>query len=231
MSIQSAAFRFVPGAIVLLATTACSINYELELQETRDLELSVEPGEHLFIEAGAGSLNLSGKADLDQVRVTAEIYQREPNDDYELSLSREQRGQMRLIAENGRNAGQTAIALSIEVPEWLPVTLDDGSGSIEIENLVADIDVEDGSGSIRIENIQGNVTIEDGSGSITAVDISGNLGINDGSGSITARDIGGTVVVDDGSGSITVTRAGDFQLIEDGSGSVNLEDIASRSGR
>ncbi len=218
------------------------------LQETRELELSIAPDGLLSINAGAGSMALEGEPGSEAIRVTAEIYQVEPNDHYTLRLETTEDGSARLVAIAGdrRAPGSDRIDLSIRVPDSLRIDVNDGSGSLRIENLRArleiedgsgsmdisgidaDVVVDDGSGSIRLVDIGGSVEIEDGSGSMTIERVAGDLAIDDGAGSITARDIGGTVSVDDGSGSINVHDAGDFELIDDGSGSVNLDNIRSR---
>jgi len=218
------------GMLVVLASSACTMT-QPTLQETRELELNVEPNSRFSIDAGSGSLTLQGEAGSDAIRVIAEIYQVEPNDNYRLSLDALGDGSSELIAVTGdrRSPGNDAIALSIRVPESLEISIRDGSGSMNVSDLAADLAVDDGSGSMRIENIGGNVVIDDGSGSIRVEEIGGDLTIEDGSGSITARNISGTVSVDDGSGSINVDGAADFELIDDGSGSIDLDNIASRN--
>lgn len=238
-----------PGFVLFIAllTSACSYN-SMTLQETRELELLVSSGDRFAIKAGAGSLVLEGSPDLTSIEVTAEIYQDEPSDNYTLTLNRDADGQPLLISTTGQQAGNNAIALSIRVPESLPIFIDDGSGSIRIDNLAAALEIEDGSGSIQIERVDADVTIDDGSGSITingigghlVIDdgsgsitinsVGGDLTLDDGSGSITVREVGGVVTVDDGSGSITVDGAEDFRLIDDGSGGINLSNIRSHDG-
>ena len=216
-------------AIAVMASSACTMT-QPTLQETRELELSVPPDSRFTIDAGAGSLALQGEAASDVIRVTAEIYQVEPNDNYLLSLGALEDGGSALIAIAGdrRSPGNDRIDLSIRVPESLQVSIRDGSGSLSVSDLAGGLVIDDGSGSMRVENIGGNVVIDDGSGSISVRNVDGDLTIDDGSGSITARDISGKVTVDDASGSINVDGAADFELIDDGSGSVNLDNIRSR---
>ena len=49
-----------------------------------------------------------------------------------------------------------AINLDVELPENIALQVDDGSGSIEIENIGGPVTVDDGSGSMSIKDIQGN---------------------------------------------------------------------------
>jgi len=233
--------------LATLATAGCSLGSST-LQDTRKLELAIEPGGQLAIDAGAGSLLLQGDARVSAIQITAEIYQANANDDYTLTLAREDGGGACLESHAGSEGffRNDRIDLSIRVPESLQVRVNDGSGSINITGLTGNLDIEDGSGSIRIADIGANVTIDDGSGSIrvdnaggtlriddgsgsiTIRAAAGNVSIDDGSGSITVHDVAGIVTVTDGSGSITVKGAGDFELLDDGSGSVNVDGIRGR---
>lgn len=235
------------GLTVSLAMTGCTMA-KPALQETRELELDVEPGSLFEIDAGAGSLSLRGDAKTTAARVEAAIYQVRPHEDYELTLESDGEGGARLRSHtrSGPGMGRDHIDLSIHVPESLQVRIKDGSGSIRVSDLRGRLDIDDGSGSIRVASIEadvfidggsgsvdlqdtaGNVFVDDGSGSITVRNSGGDVTIDDGSGSITVRDTAGTVTVTDGSGSITVDGAVDFELLEDGSGSVNLDNIRSR---
>ena len=244
MPLHQPCTRMSLALIAALAATGCSLSSPT-LQDTRELELAVDPGSRFVIDAGAGSLSLQGDAQSSAIHVSAEIYQVEPNEDYTLALESDDTGGARLEshADSGGFGNNDRIDLSIRIPRSLLIRLNDGSGSVTINDLGGDIDIEDGSGSISIGNVSadvtiddgsgsllvetagGNVRIDDGSGSITLRDITGDIDIDDGSGSITVNNAGGVVTVADGSGSITINGAHDFELLDDGSGSVNLENI------
>lgn len=248
MILRSSILRSSIAALAIMTLSACT-TAQPTLQETRELELTVAPGSRLFVEAGAGSMELSGDPTTGAVSVVAEIYQVDPSDDYTLTLEADDDGSARLVAVSSDRmlSGSDRIDLSIRVPASLQVDINDGSGSLRVSGLASDLAIEDGSGSIAVSSIEGSVTIDDGSGSLTVQDVSGSLEvvdgsgsitieriggdvvIDDGSGSISVAGVGGTVTVDDGSGSINVDGAGDFELIDDGSGSVQLNDIASRN--
>lgn len=232
-------------ATAALVLSGCSMMAP-ELQETRQLELSVPPDALLSIEAGAGSLSLRGAPDADVIQVEAEIWQVTPNDNYTLTLELDEDGVPRLISHTGSGTSRDRIDLDIRVPASItlivndgsgsmqitdlagPLTVEDGSGSIRIEDIGADVTIDDGSGSLRVENTGGQLRIEDGSGSIAVRNTDGDVFINDGSGSISVTDTVGIVTVDDGSGSINIDGADEFELLDDGSGSVELNGIRNR---
>jgi DUF4097 and DUF4098 domain-containing protein YvlB len=112
--------------------------------------------------------------------------------------------------------------LEILVPEAISMQVEDGSGSLRIENI-GNLDLTDGSGSATIERISGSATIKDGSGSLTIRDVAGSVRVKDGSGSLTISSVRGDVTIDDGSGSIDVADIGGSVHVEsDGSGGMQI---------
>lgn len=197
--------------------------------ETRELSLAAADLTRFEIDAGAGSLEVYGEAGRTDINVVAEIYYRD-KDDIELSL--EQDGdEAELIADfsGGGGWGGTSprINLTVYMPEAMMLDINDGSGSISISGIDADVDIHDGSGSLEVTNIGGDLDIDDGSGSIDIRDVQGNLMVDDGSGSIYIIDVAGKVTIDDGSGSITVRNVGGLDIIDGGSGSVSTENVGN----
>ena len=205
--------------------------------EDRDLELDTKGVSSFEINAGGGSLVVTGVEDLHKILVTATI--NVPDEDADdaqpiiekgLRLSLEQaRDEARLEAYfEDRSWGwgdSPTVDLDVRVPHGLALVVDDGSGSMKIIGANSDIKVDDGSGSIRIEGAS-SVAIDDGSGSITVVGVSGDVEIEDGSGSITVRQVGGSVTIDDGSGGIDVEDVEhDLVIIDDGSGGLNASNV------
>ncbi len=121
---------------------------------------------------------------------------------------------------------QRRLDFTVELPQTLPVEIDDGSGSIEVRNVAA-VKIDDGSGSIDVRGVRGAVSIEDGSGDIDVAE-AGEVRVTDGSGSIGIETIRGGVVIDeDGSGSIEIAGVtGNVLIDDDGSGSIDVRNIA-----
>ena len=231
-------------SIVIFAMfTASLANAALadEYQEVRDLILDTSGISALEIEAGAGSLEIIGVSGADEIVVTATI--QVPEDDADnarkeiksnLVLSLEKKGDNAILKgyfnSGFMNFGDSPyVQLEVRVPERLNLKIDDGSGSIVLENVAGNIELEDGSGSISMMNVGGNVEIDDGSGSISVEGVRGDLIIGDGSGSIKVREVAGSVTVDDGSGSINVSDVEqDLIIEEDGSGSLDFSNIGGR---
>lgn len=206
--------------------------------EERELSLSGDGVERLVIEAGAGSMKLRGESGADDITVVATILVDGAEGDEarefltrNLNLSLERRDDravlVSLFESSGGNWGgrSGAIALEIVVPQGTVLDIDDGSGSIEIEDTHADVQIEDGSGSLRIRGVAG-LDVDDGSGSLDISGASGDVHIEDGSGSVSVTHVEGNVSIRDGSGSINVREVGgDFRVIRDGSGSVRFSNV------
>lgn len=203
----------------------------------RNLKMDAAGLESLEIGAGAGSMEIEGVPGLESLVVIATVVVPELQKDDAIQLIDKK---MRLSMDrNGEHAKLEAwfedslagresnarINLRISMPTGLALSIEDGSGSIELIGVEADVFINDGSGSIRVLDAL-NVDIDDGSGSIEVSRAAGNVSIVDGSGSITIRSVGGSVTVDDGSGSIKVSDVEeDLKIIGDGSGSLSYSDV------
>jgi hypothetical protein len=205
--------------------------------EDRDLELDTQGIKVFEVDAGAGSLAIEGVAGIQNIYVKATINVPDESadkakeiiaSDLKLSLQKV-RDHARLVANFDRRfwgfGDPPSIDLEIRVPHSMALDIDDGSGSLTVINVGADVAIDDGSGSIKIEQVNG-VVIDDGSGSITIVGVAGDVSVDDGSGSITIEHVGGSVIIDDGSGGITVVDVEkDLIIVDDGSGSLKTADI------
>ena len=208
--------------------------------EVRDLRLDAADLSALSIDAGAGSLTVSGDSSSDEIAVTATITVPGVSDD---KAAKEIESDMRLhLAEDGDQAiltsifesgmwqwgDQPSIDLEVSVPERFALAIEDGSGALVVRDVRGDIVVEDGSGSLSMSGV-GAVDIDDGSGSISVERAGGDVHIVDGSGSIDVRHVAGSVYVDDGSGGIDVSDVDRDLIIEDdGSGSLRYARVQGR---
>lgn len=185
--------------------------------ETRDLELESNGVREFIVDAGAGSLIVTGVSARDAIKVTATIQVDESDADKAreliesgLTLSLKREGESVHLKSFFKDKGWFGdpggtVALDIEMPAGLSLKIDDGAGSIVVQEVHADVAIEDGSGSIKIENALGDVSVVDGSGSISIRKVGGTVKISDGSGSITVRDVEKDLIIEeDGSGGLTV---------------------------
>ena len=225
---------FIVMAMFLASFTASAGS---DYTETRDLTIDADGLELFFINAGAGRIDVEGVDGVDRIEVKATIIIPDTDEDdalkaiekkLELGLERKD-GQAVLKSrfENGfwgfGSGGR--IDLEIRAPATLAISIDDGSGSMDVRNFVSDVRIDDGSGSIDVQMV-GSLDIDDGSGSIDVTDVAGDVFVDDGSGTIAVDKVGGSVTIDDGSGGIRVTDvAGDLTILDAGSGGVSFSDI------
>lgn len=208
-----------------------------EYEELRSLTLDSKPLSSLSIDAGAGSMDVTGIEGLDRISVNATIVV-EDGDEADALKFIEKRMTLSLQQENGvavlkshfdkgfMGYGPNArIDLDISVPEGMAVNITDGAGSIDINRTMGDVSIDDGSGSIDVD-YAANVDIDDGSGSLDVNNASGDVVIVDGSGSISVKHVGGSVTIDDGSGGIRVSDIEkNLTIIDDGSGGLSISDV------
>ena len=208
-----------------------------DYEEQRELKLEADGVSTLSIEAGAGSMDVTGVAGLAEISVKALIVVPNADEDDAIKVI-EKRMVLTLEESNGvakleswfdqgfMGFGSDAyIVLDVSVPQGMSVNIDDGSGSLDIADIVGDVSIDDGSGSIDVSNVA-NLKIDDGSGSIDVEGAAGDVSIVDGSGSISVVGVSGSVSIDDGSGSIKVSDVeNDVIIVDDGSGGLSITDV------
>lgn len=223
---------------ILLLIAVGQPSLAADYEEVRDLSLNAEGIATLEIETGAGSLLVTGVAE--SSTIVAEAIIRVPDEDAEgareiiesdLELSLERDNDRAILRADFKHGGWLSghagsIQLEVTVPEAISLDIDDGSGSITVQDVTGDIALDDGSGSIDLTRVGGRLTIDDGSGSISAQQVGGDVTITDGSGSLKVTRVEGSVTVDDGSGSVTLSGiVGDVDIREAGSGSLSITDV------
>ena len=214
---------------VLLPVIGFAENY----RETRNLELPAGGLQELSVRCGPGKLTLKGIEGTAGIQVLAEI-ESEGTDKEEFQLLADKLIQLDLKREYSRAllSGSVVIPplsnidarihLEIQVPVHLNVRIIDGSGAINIANIIGDLWIDDDSGAIKAENITGRIRIEDGSGKINIQDVQGRVEIVDGSGKIVIQRVTGDVTINDASGGIEVNDIGGSVTVSDGSGSIDI---------
>jgi len=202
-------------------------------RETRNLELPAAGLQELSVRCGPGELTLKGIEGTDSIQVIAEI-ESDGTDKEEFQLLADKLIQLDLKREYIRAflSGNVVIPpltnidarihLRIQVPVNMNVRIIDGSGSIDIANIIGNLSIDDDSGAIKVENITGRIRIEDGSGDIEIQDVQGGLEIVDGSGEIVIQHVSGDVTIKDASGGIEVNDIGGSLTVSDGSGSIDI---------
>ena len=205
-------------SFIVMAMFAASLGHAAmnDYTEVRNLELDADDIEELSIDAGAGSMDITGIAGAKKITVKATIEVPDVDDDKalriierEMKLSLDRLGSDAVLNASfersfmGFGSHSARINIEISVPQGIAVIIDDGSGSIDVKN-VAHVKIDDGSGSIDVERASGDVSIIDGSGSITVRYVQGSVTIDDGSGGIEVSDVEkDLIIIDDGSGGFT----------------------------
>ena len=182
------------------------------------------------VDAGAGSLVISGAEHASTITVIADIYTDKRNtDNYEFTLTAVDDSAFlvaKINSSNGFWQGDSPhIDIKVIMPSHLMLKVEDGSGAASINNIDGAVEVKDGSGELTIKGINGNLIINDGSGSMDVSEIVGNVTIVDGSGKIELSHVDGNANIDDGSGSIFIKNILGNARVEDGSGDLTLRKV------
>ena len=219
----------------------------------RSAVISVAGVQRIVIDSGAGSLRVEGREGSRDANVRGVACSSDSDYLPSMQVKTTRKGNdlhvETVMPEKYALFGffEARIDLTVVLPANLPVVIDDGSGSVVIQNVAA-VSIDDGSGSIEIRNIRGNVAIQDGSGSIDVSDIGGEVRLSDGSGTILVRNAGSVLVEEDGSGSIQISDVkrgvkidddgsgtisvagvgGDFTVNDKGSGGISYEKVAGK---
>ena len=225
--------------LVMLANSAVWADQRSDdYSEDRVLAVDSDGVELLDIDAGAGSLKITGTESTDDGIVVLAVVRVDTDDPDKAKDFINERLDLRLDRDDEKvwlvsrfNTGlgmwspNGRVDLEVQVPKRTAIKIEDRSGSVVIDGVVGDLRIDDGSGSLRLGNV-GNVEIVDGSGSIDVSNVLGDLQVDDGSGSMTIRSVDGSVTISDGSGGITVDDVrGDLIIEEEGSGSLRFSNV------
>ena len=225
-------------AVIALATVLPVIARAQNYDEPRNATVPASGATVVKIDARAGLLRVTGRADLTEVRVrgTARASSKSLLADIKLETNRQGDAvNVRAVMPEmddccGWNR-EALLDLVIEVPARLAVEIDDTSGDLTVDSVAAKIRIEDRSGEIRVRDAGGDLWIRDSSGGIDIRGVKGSVDIDeDSSGEIEISDVTGSVHVGrDSSGGIDVARVGgDFVVERDGSGSIDYEDVKGK---
>ena len=154
------------GLIVMAMFVASLANATFsDFEETRELNLDAKGVGSLSIEAGAGSMDVTGVAGLDSIEVIATIVVPDADGDKaarimekKMRLDLDKKGDTAKLDawfDNGLIGFDTDayIVLDVKVPTGMAVSIDDGSGSIDVVGTEGDLKIDDGSGSIGVESL------------------------------------------------------------------------------
>lgn len=114
------------------------------------------------------------------------------------------------------------IAVLVLCPQEQNLSIDTGSGSIELTGTSGSASLDTGSGKIVASRLMGTVSADTGSGNIHLTGLQGNLNADTGSGSIEVADLHGFLQADTGSGRVQVSGALTGFHVDTGSGQVHL---------
>ncbi|TQK62763.1 putative adhesin [Brevibacillus sp. AG162] len=196
-------------------------------EEKRQLELPAESIEALNIVTDSGDLIVKGDEKATAIHVEADIKSKNVKPE-EIIITLEKDGDTATLrSETNTDIGFNYVDMTITVivPPQLPIALTDGSGDIDMTDLIGKLTIEDDSGDIRLTNTGGEVEIRDQSGDIRIKDASALKLIEDDSGDIAMENTGGNVEIHDQSGDMDIRKHKGDMTISDQSGDIVIDTV------
>lgn len=132
------------------------------------------------------------------------------------------------VADRGRGLEAHA-DLRIMVPAGTEIRVYLAVGASQVHGLESDVTLDTGSGNVEVRDIVGTVNVDTGSGSVEIIGVEGSVYADTGSGSVEVEDVVGRhFVADTGSGSVTAIRVTvEEASVDTGSGRIRLEDLSA----
>jgi hypothetical protein len=199
------------------------------LTDTVQRDAAIDQGKTLTVNSGSGQVSVRLSTDAN-VHVTAtrhygvggqppEITLRPTNDGLTLEAS-DSNANFPLFGPGRSNW----VDYSIDVPKGAAVSVQTGSGAVDVDGIKGNVEANAGSGQMRLINIDGNVQARTGSGTIDLGAISGTVKAEASSGQITGSNLEHVQQVTTGSGDIALAgRFNESSKIQASSGSVELK--------
>jgi len=154
--------------------------------DTIEKTFSVSSGGTLIIDSDSGTVDIESH---DQDTVEVKVFKRGSNAD-DFTVKFEQDGDdVRIRGDKDSSWGSYSLSVKyvIKVPQSYNLDLNTGGGSIEIEDLIGDVDASTSGGSIELGQIEGDIEVKTSGGSIRVEDIAGNIDAHTSGGSIKAK--------------------------------------------
>ena len=222
---------------MLLPTTARADD-ACRYRADRAAEASTDGIRRIVVEAGAGSLDIRGESGRQRMQASGVACASDKQQLEQLQIYVERKGSTLVISTSpswsildpttwSNDAGDGRLDISIKVPEGMTLEVEDGSGDAYISNVGA-LEMNDGSGSLRIEDIHGSLELVDGSGDVVIARVRGSMSLKDGAGDLEITQASGEVeIIDDGSGGLVILDVQDnVEIVNDGSGDIRIERVS-----
>lgn len=220
--------RRVAVCLIVLLASALSAGAETRIERT----LKIDAGGRLEVGTGFGEITVTGTARPDvHVVVTSKG---RPIEEL-LTLRFDEGGKTARIT--GRKAGSLSnlfswrgdqVHFEIEVPSSTALSLDTSGGGIVVQSLHADATVRTSGGSIDLRDLVGDVDGHTSGGGVRLKSIKGRVHVSTSGGSIDGADLDGAVEGSTSGGGITMQRVtGDLRVHTSGGG-IQIDDAGGQ---
>jgi len=190
-------------ASVLLAETKVEFNRTVQLAPSDHilLDVAVPDGDVTISYAHAGEVSVSATAQAPDGTIAPDFFER--------GLLVQREGERLKVQFNSLGAPSTQrvrVTYTIEVPNWIEVNANVGTGKLSISGVMGPVRAVTGSGDVSVLYITNELEAKTGRGDIDVIRVGTAAKAETGSGNISMKDIGpGSVAtVDKGTGRVDV---------------------------
>lgn len=117
------------------------------------------------------------------------------------------------------------ISYVITTPPDTDLSVQTGSGRIEVAGVQGDAELRTGSGRIHVASLGGSLTASTGSGGVSFDRVGGSASLRAGSGSIVGNEVGGRLDASAASGHISIHRVDQGGRVHTSSGGMDLDQV------
>jgi DUF4097 and DUF4098 domain-containing protein YvlB len=199
-------------AFLLVVFFIISPDTVLSQKTLAEANFSIEKAKYLEVEGSFCNIELNGYSG-SSLKMDGKIEGSGDPDKYEI-VFREDGDRIKVWIERPNSIWRNIEGLlHFDVPENVIVIVDNSSGNVEAEDLIADeITLEASSGNIMARNVKAILSLKCSSGNITLSEQNGNTTLRASSGNLKVEDVNGDLEAHASSGNITIYQiSGDVE--------------------
>ena len=217
--------RLLPCLLVTLALASTAVRAESRVEKT----LKIEPDGRLEVDTEMGAVSVTGTSRSD---VHVVVTSRGRDLDEILILRFDENGKTVRITGKKKDrhlfgwSDGGRVKFEIEVPTATSLDLDTSGGGIIVESIHGQVKLHTSGGSIDVRDVVGDVDGHTSGGGVVVKSIKGRTRVETSGGSIDGSDLDGPVTADTSGGGITMRHVtGDLKVHSSG-GSIRIDEAA-----
>ncbi|MFP4564691.1 MAG: DUF4097 family beta strand repeat-containing protein [Spirochaetia bacterium] len=197
---------------------------EIEIIETRDLELATDGIDTLEIHCDSTDVGIAAVEGLGKVSVSAYINIRGRDQARVEEIAAEG-----ILLDLSRRGNRGVLTCRVESTFFLMRLIRGEEKRVQLDiripaQMNLDINIEDGK--LSVSRLSGNCTVTSGQGDCILEGITGKVGVVDDGGNLRLSNVNGEILIEDGPGDVEIGTSGGSLNLVDTSGDVDIRDFS-----